>query len=303
MHFLETHQLAKHYGDVRALQHCSLHVDSGEVFGLLGPNGAGKSTLLRLLMGFLRPSAGWARIAGHDCYQQSVEVHRQVAYLPGDVRLFRGMHARQMLQFFTKIRGITDTSKAEAIAEHLDLRLDARVSQMSTGMRQKLALAVTLAAETPLVILDEPTANLDPNVRAKVGELVRAIREEGRSVLFSSHVLSEVEETCDRVAILRQGELVHEQLMSELKRQHRIFASLTAPLPDPPTSLRDELTVHLGPNNDVLLETPGDLKLILEWLSTAPLREMRIEPVGLRVVYDRFHRAALDASSATKLPC
>ncbi len=166
-------RLTKCYQDVTALSGCSLQIQPGEVFGLLGPNGAGKTTLLRLLMGFLRPTSGSAHIEGLDCYTQSVEVHRRVTYLPGDVRLFRHMRARQLLQFFCRVRKANNLPQAIEVAEHLDLDLDRRVSNMSTGMRQKLALAATLSATTPLVILDEPTANLDPNVRSCVAEMVR----------------------------------------------------------------------------------------------------------------------------------
>ncbi len=286
---IETRGLTKRYQDITALADCSLEVRRGEVFGLLGPNGAGKTTLLRLLMGFLRPTTGWARIAGLDCYQQSVDVHRQVAYLPGDVRLFRSMPARQLLKFFSEVRGQKDLRPSLRMAELLDLRLDTRVNRMSTGMRQKLALAATLAAQTDVIVLDEPTANLDPNVRGRVAHLVRQARDEGRTVVFSSHVMSEVEETCDRVVILRSGQLVHEQVLSQLRRQHRIVAELDQPLPEVPILFRDELRISYEAEGTVTMETPGELKPLLGWLATLPIREVRIEPVGLRAVYDRFH--------------
>ena len=286
---IETYQLTKQYRDVTALDHCDLTVKQGEVFGLLGPNGAGKSTLLRLLMGFLRPTSGSAKIAGLDCYRRSVDVHRKTAYLPGDVRLFRSMHAKQLLRFFCNVRGENDISKAVAMAERLELRMTARISGMSTGMRQKLALAATLSAETPLIILDEPTANLDPNIRSRVGAIVREARDEGRTVVFSSHVLSEVEDSCDRVAILRSGALVHEQVMTDLKRQHRIIAQLDGPLPEIPIEFRKELTVTPREDNSVVMESPGELTRLLGWLSQLPIHEVKIEPVGLRAVYDRFH--------------
>ncbi len=286
---IETHELTKQYRDVTALDHCSLTVNAGEVFGLLGPNGAGKSTLLRLLMGFLRPTSGTAKIDGLGCYRNSVEVHRRTAYLPGDVRLFRSMHAKQLLKFFCNVRGETDISRAVAMAERLELRMTARVSGMSTGMRQKLALAATLSAETPLIILDEPTANLDPNIRSRVGAIVREAREAGRTVVFSSHVLSEVEESCDRVCILRNGKLVHSQVIADLKRQHRIIARLDGSLPEVPPEFREELTVTSGEGGLVTMESPGELTRLLGWLSELPIREVKIEPVGLRAVYDRFH--------------
>lgn len=286
---VETHELTKTYRETTALKQCSLQIRKGEVFGLLGPNGAGKTTLLRLLMGYLRPTSGWARIDGLDCYGDSVQVHEQVAYLPGDVRLFRSMRAKRLLQFFCDVRKTGDLNRALDMAAQLDLNLNTRVSGMSTGMRQKLALAATLASNAQLIILDEPTANLDPNVRSRVGNLVRAIRDEGRTVLFSSHVLPEVEETCDRVAILRSGQLVHEQVIADLRRQHRIRARLNGPFPDLPADLANEVAVRWPRKDVVVLETPGDLQPFLGYLATLPVEEIHIEPVGLRAVYDRFH--------------
>jgi ABC-2 type transport system ATP-binding protein len=284
-----TKQLTKRYGDVAALNNCSLGIGRGEVFGLLGPNGAGKTTFLRLLLGYLRPTSGSAVILGHDCYRHSLEVRRQVAYLPGEARLFRQMHGREVLRFFADVRGGGQFDGAIQMAKRLDLDLRRRVSNMSTGMRQKLALVASLATNAELVILDEPTSNLDPTIRSTVQELVEEARAGGRTVLFSSHVLSEVEQVCDRVAILRAGELVHLQVMSELRRRHRIYATLRGTLPAVPDEFDGQLLIRAGDDGQVIIETPGELSPLLGWLSTLPLEEVRIEPVGLRAVYDAFH--------------
>lgn len=289
-----TRALTKRYGPLTALDDCDLQIKQGEVFGLLGPNGSGKTTLLRLLMGFLRPTAGEASIAGRDCYRQSVEVHRHVSYLPGDVRLFR-LRGKEVLRFFDRIRGkrsTADTPASFALAERLRLDLSRPVAKMSTGMRQKLALAAVMAVETPLAILDEPTSNLDPNVRDEVLALVREARAAGRSVIFSSHILDEVEQVCDRVGILRAGRLAHLQTMTELRRQHVIRGRLTAALPPVPTDLRPTPTVSTS-NGHVSIQTPGELRPLLGWLATLPLDEVRIEPVGLKAVYERYHGTGL----------
>ena len=192
-----TDNLTKTYGTVAALRDCSLDVEAGEVFGLLGPNGAGKTTLLRLLLGYLRPTNGNARVAGFDCVRKSVAVRRNVAYLPAEAALFPHMRGREALQFFAEVRPGSQLQHSLALAERLELDLTRRVSFMSTGMKQKLALAATLAASTKLYILDEPTANLDPTVRATVLSLVKEARAAGKTVMFSSHVLSELERVCD----------------------------------------------------------------------------------------------------------
>ncbi|MEX0979253.1 MAG: ABC transporter ATP-binding protein, partial [Pirellulales bacterium] len=253
-------------------------------------NGAGKTTLLRLLMGYLRPSGGSARIDGLDCYRRSFDVHRRVSYLPGEARLFRTKRASEVIDFFTSVRSDGSRSRAVAMAsERFGLDLSKGVSAMSTGMRQKLALAVTLCVDTPLVILDEPTSNLDPTVRSDVAALVAEAKQAGRTVVFSSHVISEVEQVCDRAIILRQGRLVHTQVIAELKRQHRIRAQLKGPLPPLPDSFNGQVKLATDQAGDLMIETPGELSGLLGWLATLPLAEVRIEPLGLLALYEQYH--------------
>ncbi len=299
--FVETDSLTKRYTEVTALDRCTLQIPQGEVFGLLGPNGAGKTTLLRLIMGFLNPTSGSASIDGLDCYRDRVEAHKKVAYLPGDARLFRTMRGKDVLKFFAGVRTDTDLARANQIAKRLDLDLSRWVVFMSTGMRQKLALSVVMAVDSPLLILDEPTANLDPSVRGEIMEMVTEAKHAGRTVIFSSHVLPEVEDTCDRVGILRKGKLVHTQMLKDLMMQHRVHAILRSgeemlPVPD---DLQDQITVVNQGGNKVLIETPGELSSILHWLANSPLQDVHVQPVGLRSVYDRFHR---EASSELELP-
>ena len=288
--YVETHSLTKRYGDFTALDGFSFGVARGEVVGLLGPNGAGKTTLLRLLLGYLRPTAGKATIDGLDCYRRSYEVHRRVSYLPGDARLFRTMRARDVIDFFTTVRRDGSRPRAEKLArDRFGLDLARPVAAMSTGMRQKLALAVTLAVDTPLVILDEPTSNLDPTVRADVAALVGEAKAAGRTVIFSSHVITEVEQVCDRAIILRGGRLMHTQIVAELTRRHRIRAQLTGTMPPVPESFNGHVTLVTQPSGELLIETPGELSGLLGWLATLPLAEVRIEPLGLGALYEQYH--------------
>jgi ABC-2 type transport system ATP-binding protein len=267
-------------------------VEPGEILGLLGPNGAGKTTLLRLLLGYLKPSSGRASIDGLDCYRQSVAVHQRLSYLPGDARLFRHLDGRETLRFFADLRPGTSLTRAVELASRLGLDLSRRVAQMSTGMRQKLALIVALAPEAPLVILDEPTSNLDPTVRRDVAALLSEAREQGKTVLFSSHVLSEVEDVCDRVLVLRAGQLVDSVRVADVRRQHRILATLRGPLTPAPPEIAEGLEITPSLDGDVTIFTPGDLAPLLGWLAQQPLAELTIEPVGLRAIYERHHPAA-----------
>lgn len=296
---IEVDRLTKRYGRLTALSECTLGVPRGEVFGLLGPNGSGKSTLLRSLMGMVRPSSGAARIEGFDCWRESVEVRRRTSYLPGEARLFRHLRGRDVLRLLALARPQARADAAERLAERLQLDLSRRVFFMSTGMRQKLALAAVLAAPTPLVILDEPTANLDPSVRGEVLRLVLEARDEGRTVLFSSHVLAEVEEICSRVVLLRKGLVVAVQELADLKRSHRIRAVWTGDeAPEVPPELAAGLRLRRA-GHELSCDWEGDLQPLLRWLATVPLRDVRVEPLGLRSVYDRhFGAVAGEPSSA-----
>ncbi len=286
--FIITEHLTKRYGEFTALEDCTLSVGRGEVFGLLGPNGSGKTTLLRLLMGFLRPTSGKASIDRLDCYRQSRQTHALVTYLPGDARLFRGMNGFEVLRFFQSVRPDGNLPRAMELAARLELDLSRPVTRCSTGMRQKLAVVSILAVKAPVVILDEPTSNLDPTTRSQVLHLVQEARAAGQTVLFSSHVLSEVEAICDRVAVLRRGELVHQQTLAELKSQHRIEAQWQGDVPELPPHLHD-LELARNGGGWITLQTGGELLPVLHWLSEQQVTDIRVQPLGLQTVYERFH--------------
>ncbi len=297
MFAVEAQGLSKRYGSVHSLRDCDLRIGQGIVFGLLGPNGAGKTTLLRTLLGFVRPAAGTARVCGHDVRSESLRVRAQVSYLPGDARLYRAMRGSQVLKLLSGLHPCGSLARSNAIAARLELETDRRVMFMSTGMRQKLALALVLGCEAPLIVLDEPTANLDPNIRALVLTMVREIRADGRTVLLSSHIFSDVDETCDEVAIMRQGSIVavedlreREQLhivTANLNREHDVDA-LAGKIQEHPCSHYVRLA---GGQATARLEIhlTGDPGSWLAWLATLPLTDMQIEKAGIRAIYQRHH--------------
>jgi ABC-2 type transport system ATP-binding protein len=282
---LRTERLTKSYNGHRALDELSLDVMPGEVFGLLGPNGSGKTTALRLFLGFLRPTSGRAWIGGHDCWHDSVAARRQVAYLPGELRLYENMTGRQLVQFLCELRGQPVAGDLDNLARLFDIDLARPLSQLSSGMKRKVALLQVLVTQAPLVIMDEPTNTLDPTMRDQLLLQVKRARERGQTVLFSSHVLSEVEQVCDRVAILQEGRLVHVQIMAELREGRLIrarFKGTPGPLPD-----LEGLRVRERKDN--LLEYGESLPELLAWLGSQPLVDLRVEPLGLNAVYHRFH--------------
>ncbi|MBM3998023.1 MAG: ABC transporter ATP-binding protein [Planctomycetes bacterium] len=280
--------MSKRYGPVAALEDCTLRVERGEVLGLLGPNGAGKTTLIRLLLGFLRPTSGEARVQGLDCRRDSLAIRRRTAYLPGEACVFRGLRGADVLRFFADVRGIPPDPSFQ-LADRLELDLGRRVGAMSTGMRQKLAVALTIASAASLMILDEPTANLDPSARGVVLDLVRETRARGSTIVFSSHVLSEVEETCDRVLILRQGRVAHSQKLSELRDQYRITARVAGAVLEPPRELAERVRVERDADGSVRCDASGALAPVLTWLAALDLKDLRVESASLRAVYDRIH--------------
>jgi ABC-2 type transport system ATP-binding protein len=284
---LQTEDLTKDYGRYRALDHLTLSVAPGEVFGLLGPNGSGKTTALRLLLGFLKPTEGRAAIAGHDCWTDSVKARQQVAYLPGELRLYENMTGRQLIRFLATLRSQPTNGQIDALARQFEIDLDRPLSHLSSGMKRKVALLQVLAAKTPLVILDEPTNALDPTMRDELLGQIRKARDEGQTVMFSSHVLSEVEQVCDRVAILRKGLLVHEQKLSELKRGRLVrvhFNGRWEGLPD-----LEGLLVRENTADRLVLELSGPLDPLLSWLARQPVADLSVESLGLGAVYHRYH--------------
>ena len=294
---LRTEHLTKDYGRFRALDGLQLSVAPGEVFGLLGPNGSGKTTALRLLLGFLRPTAGSAWIAGHDCWHDSVAARRHLAYLPGELRLYENMTGRRLVHFLSRLRGQHTNSEIDSLTRRLDIDLDRPIAQLSSGMKRKVALLQVLAPQAPLLILDEPTNTLDPSMRDELLALLRQASRQGQAVLFSSHVLTEVEQVCDRVGILRRGRLVHLQDMKELREARLIRVRFSD---RPPDHLPDLQGLQLqdsrggqSPLSDgqeqLTLEYTGPLPPLVEWLGRQALSGLRLEPLGLSAIYRRYH--------------
>ncbi len=280
--------LTKDYGRFRALDGLNLSVEPGEVVGLLGPNGSGKTTALRLVLGFMRPTAGRATVEGFDCWSRSVAARRLVAYLPGELRLYENMTGRQLVRFLGELRGHDPGPEVDPLAKRLDIDPDKPLTQMSSGMKRKVALLAVLLPKVPLVILDEPTNTLDPTMRDELLEQLRHAKAAGKAVLFSSHVLQEVEAVCDRVAILRRGRLVHLQDMADLREGRHVTARLLGP---PPAAGPDgePLPADAAADGRLDLDYRGPLPDLLGWLAKLPLDELKVGPLGLTAIYRKYH--------------
>lgn len=291
---LQTEQLSKRYNNFYALDHCNLSIDQHCIFGLLGPNGAGKTTLIRCLLGYLKPTSGSASILGLDCHQQSLAVRQQVSYLPAEPKLFRLMRGADCIEFFTSIHPRGNAALALSHAKRLNLDLTRRVAFMSTGMRRKLSICCVLGCPSPLMILDEPTENLDPTVRNTVIELVRELHQQGSTIVFCSHILSEIETLCDHIGILRNGQVVRTAKLSDLKATHHLQADYAA---DQSASLFESLPPNVKiiqrSDTSILLELSGPLEPLLSWINACGLQNIRIHNVGVQGLYQEFHAPTL----------
>ena len=215
---INTTDLTKFYGKHRGILGVSLDINEGEVFGLLGPNGAGKTTCIRIFLDFIRPSSGSATVLGMDSRSDSVEIRRNVGYLPGDFITYEKLTAEELLQYFANLRG-GHLRKAKALAERFDLDLSRKIGELSRGNRQKVGLIQAFMSDPKLLILDEPTTGLDPLLQQEFHTLVLEEAEAGKTLFVSSHVLPEVEVICDRVGIIREGSIVAVEEVATLRKQ------------------------------------------------------------------------------------
>src|SRR5947209_430818 len=228
---IQTNQLTKSYGRSRGIIDVTIDIEEGEVFGFLGPNGAGKTTTMRTLMGLLKASSGSATIGGLDCWEESTEVKKLVGYLPGEFTFDPGLRGAQIIEYLGHLRGGVDQTYVRALVERLGVDPSKRFREYSHGNKQKVGLVQAFMHKPRLLILDEPTSGLDPLNQQEFYKMVAEIHAEGRTVFLSSHILPEVEQTCDRLAIIREGRLVKIDHVSALKdiHQHDVEISFAGP--------------------------------------------------------------------------
>ena len=229
---IQTERLTKSYGAHRGITELDLDVSQGEIFGFLGPNGAGKTTTMRVLLDLIRPTSGRAAVFGIETTKDPVAIHRRLGYLPGEFDLYDRLTGADTIAYFANLRGGVDAGYAAELVERLDLDPSRRFKEYSKGNKQKVGLVVALQHRPDLLILDEPTAGLDPLVQQTFFEIVREARADGRTVFLSSHIIDEVDRTCDRVAIIREGRLVQVDRIESIRRLafHHVELTFSAPV-------------------------------------------------------------------------
>jgi ABC-2 type transport system ATP-binding protein len=288
---IEALQLTRSYGRRVGVRAIDLRITAGQIFGFLGPNGAGKTTTIRLLLGFLRASAGSATIFGRDCWRQRARILQDVGYLPGDLRLYSWLTGQRALRISQQIRGQDVTSVGRELCGLFRLEMNLRVRQMSRGMRQKLGLVLALAHRPRLLVLDEPTSGLDPLMQSILMDLLRERAAQGTTIFFSSHTLSEVEQLCDRIAIVRDGEIVVDDSLEVLRRKAQRAVKLlfsdeadAQQIPTPPFLM---LTSRLGRRWHG--ELAGPPAALIDWASTLNLEDLEIGPPSLESLFRSYY--------------
>jgi ABC-2 type transport system ATP-binding protein len=291
-----TRGLHKSYGPIHALRGVDLEVQRGEIFGFLGPNGAGKTTTIRCLLDLIRPDSGTLRILGLDPQANPVAVQARTGYLPGELRLNDNLTAERQIRFFADMRGgIGGWQRVRSLAERLQLDLDRPIKNLSKGNKQKVGILQALMHQPELLMLDEPTAGLDPLVQQEVLDLIREARAAGSTVFFSSHIIGEVQAVADRVAMIRSGQIVEvaeTQSLIERALRHTtiqfkepVDSQALADLPGVTVLNRDKGT-------RVTLQVEGDMDSLIKALGSFPVRDLETTRPSLEEVFLRYYKTS-----------
>ena len=289
---IRTEGLSKRYGDTLALDALDLAVEPGEVYGYLGPNGAGKTTTIRLLLGLHRPTGGGAELFGIDAWADPVRAHARVAYVAGEPFLWPALTGAETLAYLARLRGSTDAAYRDVLVDRFQLDTDKRVRALSKGNRQKVQLVAAFATRADLLLLDEPTAGLDPLMEVAFRATVLEAKERGQTVFLSSHILSEVEALCDRVGILRRGRLVDQGTLEELRHlsAQAIEVTFEGPAPELPP-LAGVHVDHAGPQA-LRFEVTGSVGPLLEALAPHRVVALTSREPSLEEIFLHHYDAA-----------
>lgn len=289
---IETHDLTKYYGKHRGVEGLNLVIEEGEIFGYLGPNGAGKTTTIRLFLDFIRPTRGWARIFGLDTHQHSLEIRRQVGYLPGELALYENLRGDQLLRFFAHLRGGVDWQYVNELVERFQFDLSRRIGELSRGNKQKLGIIQAFMHRPKLLILDEPTSGLDPLMQQEFYRLIREVREQGCTVFFSSHNLPEVERVCTRVGIIREGHLIEVQDIATLKQRalRRLEFRFAEPVPYGAFDNLPNVTDVVYNQHTVKFTVQGQVDPVIKAAARYTVEDVVSHEVSLEEVFMAYYR-------------
>ncbi|MFO7814626.1 MAG: ABC transporter ATP-binding protein [Halanaerobiales bacterium] len=286
MSIIKTKNLSKNFGEITALDGINLEVKEGEVYGYIGPNGAGKTTTLRILLGIIKADQGKATVFGQNSWRDAVDIHRKVAYVPGEINLWPNLTGGEIIDLFLKLRDSNNKSRREEFIEKFDLDPSKKCSSYSKGNRQKVALVAAFAADADLYLLDEPSSGLDPLMEKVFQECVMEFKDQGKTVFLSSHILSEVEKLCDKVSIIRQGEIIESGSLDQLR--HLMRTRILVKTKQEITALEERKGVHdLQKKNDSIIFQVDAEKLndIVHYLSKFKIEKLESSPPKLEDIF------------------
>lgn len=288
---IEIHNLTKNYGNARGIKDISFTVEEGEIFGFIGPNGAGKSTTIRTLLSLIHPTSGNAKIFGLDIVRDRTEILKNVGYLPSEVFYYDDMKVRDLLRYSASFYKKDCTAKIKELCSTLELDVNRKIEDLSYGNRKKVGIVQGLLHSPKLIILDEPTGGLDPLMQAKFFELIKQERDRGATILFSSHILSEVQNMCDRVAIIKEGCLIKIDTISALRDNtyKRVYLETEADLPE--DSLHQEGITGMERNGrQISFLFSGNINALIKTLGSIPLLNVRIEEPDLEELFLHYYQ-------------
>ena len=289
---IETSGLGKTYRRTRAVIGLDLVVEPGQIFAFLGPNGAGKTTTIRMLLDLQRPTAGRASVLGLDSGQDSVAIHRRIGYLPGDLALYPRMTGRQHIAWYAGAKGVRDLSLATTLAERFDAVLDRPARELSKGNKQKIGLVLAFMSEPELLVLDEPTSGLDPLMRSEFGRLAREVVADGRTVFWSSHELDEVQRLADRVAIIRNGQLIATETVEGLRSAapRTVLARFARPVDPSVFAGLEGVSVSSSQGTAVQLEVIGAIGPLLKIIADHDPVDLTSQHADLDELFLSYYR-------------
>lgn len=293
MSIIEVKNVTKKFGSFKALDEISFQVNSGEIFGFIGPNGAGKTTTIRILLGLLKATSGGAKIFGKDAWKDAVDIHKRLAYVPGEVNLWPNLTGGEIIDLFLKMSGNADWKRRDELIERFQLDPTKKSRTYSKGNRQKVALVAAFSQDADLYILDEPTSGLDPLMEQVFQECVREAKKQGKAVFLSSHILSEVEKLCDRVAIIREGKIIEQGTLHELR--HLTRSNVIVRTKEKVTGLKAMNGVHQLEEKDGELFFQVDTEAmdrVMRHLSQFGIIKLECMPPTLEDLFLRYYEQA-----------
>lgn len=285
--------IQKDYGNGKGVFDLSLHIPEGEVFGFLGPNGAGKTTTIRMLLGFIAPDAGQCHVNGLPSFAQRAKIMSDLGYVPAEINFFDGMNGMDFLKFMGKLRQMHDTSRRDELIRYLDIDTSVRISRMSKGMKQKIALVAAFMHRPRILVLDEPTSGLDPLMQHRFNEMIVQERERGTTVFMSSHSFEEVERTCSRIGIIRQGHLVAVENIESLHKSKQRSYTLTLAHAEDADKLLERCPCKLVARNGNMLTVSvnaEDINGFIKALGRFELTDICSETISLEELFMQYYK-------------